>query len=277
MTDSHGSILNRRYLMGLSTGMVGGLAVTALTEAAGAGAALAATRPDDGLDELAGLATYLGDGTARAPFTPPEDLMRDHGVLKRIMLVYNEGIRRILRGERVPRAELRAAAEIIRHFVEAFHEGLEETYLFPKLDRVLHQTITTLYIQHGKGRVLTDHILAATAAGHGSHSKEERQRLARYLEMFVRMYEVHEAREDTVVFPAFRKITPPRTFIELGDRFHEEGERRFAKQGGFAGLVEMCVQIEKRLDIYDLAKFTANVKDNRPGRGGTHGSGRHKR
>jgi hemerythrin-like domain-containing protein len=263
--------------MGLSTGMVGGLAVTALTEAAGAGAALAATRPGGGHDDLGDLAAYLDDGDHGAPFTPPEDLMRDHGVLKRVMLIYNEGARWILRGQRVPRPELHAAAEIIRHYVEAFHEGLEETHLFPKLDRVLHKTITTLYIQHGKGRVLTDHILAATTSGHDSHSKEERRRLVDYLEMFVRMYEVHEAREDTVVFPTFRRITPPRTFIELGDRFHEEGERRFAKQGGFAGLVDMCAQIEKRLDIYDLAKFTAPVKDNRPGKAKKHASGRHQR
>jgi hypothetical protein len=28
------------------------------------------------------------------PVTPPEDLMREHGVLKRILLIYREGIRR---------------------------------------------------------------------------------------------------------------------------------------------------------------------------------------
>ena len=38
--------------------------------------------------------------------------------------------------------------------------------------------------------------------------KDEGQRanLRRLLHPFVRMYEPHEAREDTVLFPAFRKI-----------------------------------------------------------------------
>ncbi|WP_222708901.1 hypothetical protein [Nonomuraea sp. C10] len=40
--------------------------------------------------------------TQEVPVTPPEDLMREHGVLKRILLIYREGIRRINAGEPVP-------------------------------------------------------------------------------------------------------------------------------------------------------------------------------
>jgi hypothetical protein len=34
--------------------------------------------------------------------TPPEDLMREHGVLKRVLLIYREGIRRLQAGDQAP-------------------------------------------------------------------------------------------------------------------------------------------------------------------------------
>ncbi|HEY9524039.1 MAG TPA: hemerythrin domain-containing protein [Thermopolyspora sp.] len=256
--------MNRRHLMGVSTGVVGGLAVTALGEVAAADAALAGSRrPLDYSQD--------GSGDDTAPYTPPEDLMRDHGVLKRVLLIYREAVRRIETSAPVPKQELHAAADIIRHYVEGYHEMLEERYVFPKLRETMPKTIVTLYIQHGKGHVLTDRILEATTSARTAYSREERHRLARDLEMFVRMYEVHEAREDTIIFPAFRKITPAKAFIEQGSRFMDEGERRFARQGGFEGIVDMTADIEKRLGIYDLDKFTARVKDDRDERFGKHG------
>ena len=39
---------------------------------------------------------------------------------------------------------------------------------------------------------------------------------------FVRMYEPHEAREDTVVFPALRDVLPAPKFRELAETFEDE-------------------------------------------------------
>src|SRR5262245_53400112 len=50
--------------------------------------------------------------------TPAEDLMREHGVLKRVMLVYDEIGRRIASKESYPGEVVTAAAKIIRDFVE---------------------------------------------------------------------------------------------------------------------------------------------------------------
>src|SRR5689334_11767026 len=63
--------------------------------------------------------------------SPAEDLMREHGVLKRVLLVYGEAIRRIDAGEDLPPDPVLDAAKIIRNFVEEYHEKLEEDYLFP--------------------------------------------------------------------------------------------------------------------------------------------------
>ncbi|MED7924326.1 hemerythrin domain-containing protein [Nonomuraea sp. LP-02] len=188
------------------------------------------------------------------PVTPPEDLMREHGVLKRILLIYREGMRRIGAGEAVPIRPLHAGAGIIRTFIEEYHEELEERYVFPRLVRAgkLTDTVSVLVRQHQRGRVLTGRILDVTAR---PVPKRARGDLAADLAAFVRMYEPHEAREDTVVFPAMREVVPPKEFSEMAETFEDEEHRRFGP-AGFTGVVGQVADIEKTLGIYDLNQFT---------------------
>jgi len=58
--------------------------------------------------------------------------MREHGVLKRILLVYGEALRRMDANEDLPPEPLADSARIIREFVENYHERLEENFLFPR-------------------------------------------------------------------------------------------------------------------------------------------------
>ena len=64
---------------------------------------------------------------------PPEDLMREHGVLKRVLLIYGEVLRRLDAKQDFPPESLAEAAWIIRSFVEDYHEKLEEKLSFPTL------------------------------------------------------------------------------------------------------------------------------------------------
>jgi hemerythrin-like domain-containing protein len=133
---------------------------------------------------------------------PDDDLMREHGVLKRVLLCYKEMTRRILAGQPVNAADLRGAALIIHDFIEGFHEGLEEGFVFPRLRsaKQLISTVDILLVQHARGRVITQYLLAhATTNGMASHNT--RAGLAAAMQAFDRMYEPHEAREDTVVSP----------------------------------------------------------------------------
>ncbi|SDL81112.1 Hemerythrin-like domain-containing protein [Nonomuraea jiangxiensis] len=188
--------------------------------------------------------------------------MREHGVLKRILLIYREGIRRIEAGEPVPARELNAGARLIRSFIEEYHERLEERYVFPPLVQAgkLTDVVPVLVRQHQRGRVVTGRIIDATGTpaagptGTGSPAPG-RQRLVADMTAFIRMYEPHEAREDTVVFPALRDVVPPRRFLEMAEIFEDEEHRRFG-QAGFTGVVNQVADIEKALGIYDLAQFT---------------------
>jgi hypothetical protein len=69
------------------------------------------------------------------------------------------------------------------------------------------------------------------------------------------MYRPHEAREDTVLFPAVHKILPAKRIQELGDQFEKEEDRLFGDEG-FEKTVDQVAAIEKQLSIYALAQFT---------------------
>jgi hypothetical protein len=80
--------------------------------------------------------------------------------------------------------------------------------------------------------------------------------LAQQLRSFVRMYAPHAAREDTVLFPAFRGVIGGSAYRELGEQFEDQEHARFGEHG-FENAVAEVAQLEKRLGIDDLAAFTA--------------------
>ncbi len=191
--------------------------------------------------------------------SPAEDLMREHGVLKRALLIYREVIRRIDAKQDLPPDAVADTARLIRNFVENYHEKLEEDYLFPRFRKANQHLdlVTILYTQHQKGRALTDRILQLANAA-AMKDASQRQHLKDTLHLFVRMYEPHEAREDTVLFPAFRKIVSKHEYDSLGEEFERKENQLFGGDG-FEKNVDAVAALEKRLGIYDLGQFTPNV------------------
>ena len=191
--------------------------------------------------------------------SPSEDLMREHGVLKRILLVYDEAIRRLQTKQDLPPETISNSAGIIRHFIEDYHEKLEENFLFPRFEKAgqLVELVKTLRLQHARGRDVTDLTLQlATAAA--LKKPEDRGRLSDLMHQFIRMYSPHEAREDTVLFPAFRKLMSANEYDSLGEDF-EKKEHELFGEDGFESMVDKVAGIEKQLGIYDLAQFTPKV------------------
>ncbi|MFI9847030.1 hemerythrin domain-containing protein [Nonomuraea sp. NPDC051941] len=244
--DRDTPVVRRREVLGLSAALACGSAVAtgcgARQQASSAATSTPAPTSEQGQE---------------VPVTPPEDLMREHGVLKRVLLIYREGIRRINAGEQVPAQPLHAGAGIIRTFIEEYHEQLEERFVFPRLVKAgkLTDTVPVLIQQHRRGRILTGRILDATAK---PTPQQARRDLLANMAAFIRMYEPHEAREDTVVFPAMREVIPPREFAEMAETFEDEEHRRFGA-AGFTGIVGQVADIEKSLGIYDLNQFTPRV------------------
>ncbi len=188
--------------------------------------------------------------------SPVEDLMREHGVLKRVLLIYEEGLGRMDAKQEAPLKALGDAARIIRSFIEDYHEKLEEDHVFPRFKkaRKLVDLVEVLTEQHQVGRKLTDVVLEIAKAK-SLDSDRDRRALRQSLRQFIRMYSPHEAREDTVLFPALRGIVSAHEYDALGEDF-EDKERELFGKDGFESVVGRVAEIEKTLGIYDLAQFS---------------------
>jgi hemerythrin-like domain-containing protein len=188
--------------------------------------------------------------------SPPEDLMREHGVLNRILLIYDESARRLDTAEALPIEVVASSASIIRRFIEDYHERLEENFLFPRFEKAnqLVELVATLRRQHQAGRQLTDVTLRLANAA-SIERPSDRADLASTLRRFVRMYRPHEAREDTVLFPALRRLVKREELGSLGEQFEKKEHELFGKEG-FEGIVEQIASLERKLGTYELDLFT---------------------
>lgn len=192
----------------------------------------------------------------KAEVSPAEDLMREHGVLNRVLIIYEEGIRRLRAKEEVPPEIFQNAAKLVRTFVEDYHEKLEEKHLFSKFiaRKRLVDLVQTLTTQHQVGRKLTDEILANSTPDHFT-KKTGRSKLISSIEAFIRMYRAHEAREDTVLFPALSTVFSVKDLKDLGEQFEQKEEELFGEEG-FLKTVDQVAAIEKQLKVDDLDSFT---------------------
>jgi hemerythrin-like domain-containing protein len=188
--------------------------------------------------------------------SPPEDLMREHGVLRRILLIYEDIQGRLTSGKEFPPEVLSSAAGIIQAFIENYHEKLEEDYLFLRFEEAgkLVDLVKVLKDQHKAGRRLTEYIKQSVGLA-AIKEASKRKELADSLHLFIRMYRPHASREDTILFPALRTIVSEKEFHDLGEEFEEKEEKLFG-EGGFEKIVAQVADLEKGLGIYELAQFT---------------------
>jgi hemerythrin-like domain-containing protein len=261
-----GTLTSRRRFLRLTGSLSAGIALTAIPHGA-----LAAEKKEGREKEY--------------EVNPVQDLMREHGVLRRVLLIYEEAISRIKASKELPSSVIADSAGIIRRFVEDYHEKLEEDQIFPRFEkaRKLEDLVQTLFAQHQAGRRLTDSILKLSEPQSlkANEKKEEdssptmqqiyggnprfrmkgkntKYELSVLMQQFIHMYRPHAAREDTVLFPAFHSIVSPGEFDELGEKFEDKEKELFGKDG-FEKMVESVGEIEKKLGIHDLSKFTPKV------------------
>jgi hemerythrin-like domain-containing protein len=182
--------------------------------------------------------------------------MREHGVLRRVLLIYGEVGRRLEGAGDFDVDAIQKCARLIRKFIEDYHEKQEEEMVFPRFEKAhkLVDLVRVLRVQHQAGRKLTDRLQGlATVAG--IKDPERRRQLRGELLAFIRMYEPHASREDTVLFPALHDIVSPSEYDALGEDF-ERREHKVFGEDGFEHAVSDVDAIEKALGIEDLAQFT---------------------
>ena len=191
--------------------------------------------------------------------TATEDLMREHGILRRALLVYREAALRLRRdADSVPPEVLEKTANLFRVFGEDYHEKkLEEVFIFPALKKTSGPAtayVDILLAQHVRGRQITDFVLSTSQLERfAAYSIEP---FVKTLESFVRMYEHHAAIEDTVVFPAWKAAVGSNELDALGEKFEEIEHEQFGSDG-FETALKRMEEIEQSFGMSNLDMFTA--------------------
>lgn len=190
--------------------------------------------------------------------TPNEDLMQEHGLVGRVILIYRRCIQNIENGVEFDSMHIVNAARIVAHVIHGHHELEEERILFPIVERRknLGALVSVLVGQHQAARGLTGTI--ANVATH-KRLRDDNQRgvVLNAMREFASMYEPHGVFEDTIVYPAFRNALTPQEYMGYARRFAEE-ERKFNGAEGFERRSVELTGIEQSLGIA-LANYTEQI------------------
>jgi hemerythrin-like domain-containing protein len=180
--------------------------------------------------------------------------MTEHGLFTRLLVAYRTAADQLAAGDSPPVGAITDAAQVVADYIHSFHEGLEEAYVFPRVRHDHADLIRTLLVQHDRGRHLTATI--STARNLDLTRPGPREALRGRLTAFARMYEPHEAREDTVVYPALRNALSQPQLDLLAERFADL-ENRLYGDAALQQYLDRVAGVEQQLGIADLSVFTA--------------------
>ena len=209
----------------------------------GAGLALAACAPSSG-------------NTVSAS----EAVLADHGLIDRIMVGYREAAALIRANfSSVDGHLVWRLADLFRRFGEGYHQPLEEAHIFPQAMKAGGEAaalVPMLLAQHARGRQITAYLQAKTAAG--AIAAADADGLVLALESGARMFAAHEAYEDTVVVPAWRRSLSAGGLRDAGAQFAGIEAQAFKPDGLASALAELTA-VEDALRIHDLGRYTADA------------------
>ena len=214
------------------------------------------SRPNQGKEQME--VSKEAENEKGGEVTATEDLMREHGVLRRALLVYTAAATKLHSNpSSIPPDALQKTAKLFRAFGEEYHEKkLEEAYIFPAVTQAGGEAATypdILVTQHNRGREITDYIINVTQNAKLGGNAED---LAKALDAFVLMYRNHAAREDTIIFPAWKQTLTDKQLDEMNDKFEDIEHEQFGEDG-FEDAVKQISAIESSLGLADIAQFTA--------------------
>jgi hemerythrin-like domain-containing protein len=190
--------------------------------------------------------------------TATEHLMREHGILRRALIVYGTIATKLRsKPEDVAPDALQKTAKLFRALGEDYHQRtLEEAILFPRVKQKggePGELADILVVQHNRGREITDYLLASAKAGRlGANAAA----LANVLDGFVHMYETHTAYEDTILFPAWKDALTNSEYDEMSSKFDDLEDEQLS-DNGFQDAAEEISKIESDLGLDDISQVTS--------------------
>ncbi len=202
-----------------------------------------------------------GEELEQEESSPIEDLMREHGVVERILLIYQRILEKAITGQEIDISAINAAARLVDSYVSDHHEKDEESYIFPKFREANYivELVDTLENQHDVAREVNRQILDLSSKG-ATIGQEDLIRLLDRCGMFINMYLPHISRENTILFPAFFDIVSREYIQEIKEKMEDEEEQALGDTG-FRGLIGRLSELEKQVGCHDLDQYTAQLRE----------------
>ena len=191
--------------------------------------------------------------------TANEDLMQEHGLVTRVILVYGRAIELLNANQAVDLALVGQAAQIVARVIHGHHEVEEERIVFPVVDKTagMQKLTSTLRGQHNAARGITA-IIGRNAGAQSVKDAARRKELLTAMQNFMNMYGPHGAHEDTEIYPAFRDALGRDEYARVAEQFAAD-EQRLNKGTGFRENVAALTKIEGALGL-DLSRFTRQME-----------------
>ncbi len=191
--------------------------------------------------------------------SPAEDLMKEHGAIERIMLLYQRMIEKAITGQEIDVSVIHRASNLVSEYVAGHHEHDEEQYIFPKFREANYivELVDTLERQHNVTRELNREAMELSSKG-SEITQDEAVRLLDLCGMFINMYLPHISRENTILFPVFYDIVSADYVNEIKAKMEDE-EEKVLGETGFRGLIGRISELEKEIGCHELSRYTAQL------------------
>ncbi len=202
------------------------------------------------------------------PGKPPEDaataieiLARQHGVICRAVAILEEIKGGMDARMDLPPEMIGGTVEIVRMFVIAHHQQMEEKHIYPVFDAAgkMSGVVGVLRAQHAAAAQLIE-ILRGLYREFSVKDLEKRRAMGSAIHLFSRMYRAHVVREDTALLPLLRRIMTPKAYGELSSGT-QRAEAEFLGQNGFDETIRKFTDYENILGIGDLASYTPSPEE----------------
>lgn len=197
---------------------------------------------------LTGALAALGQTGPTLRPTANENLMEEHGLNDRILVIYARAIQLMLARQSFDTECISAPARTMMTVIHDHHEVDEEELVFPVLEKVGYgEVISHLQQEHRAGRSMTASILNSARSGVAGRRRQVRE-LASLMGDFIIMYTPHGGIEDSELFPAFRNAVGLERYAELA-RLFDARERKIGGRAAFNRHVAQITDIEYELGI----------------------------
>jgi len=147
------------------------------------------------------------DETTRDPI---EELLLEHGLHRRTLVVLERIAQAVERGGTFPRGDIAKVLGYLREFIEEVHHGKEDTVVYPLVLELADDDVA-----EEVGRLLWDHVatrdlLASLTmfAESSDPQEQERDGFCQMVRAYVQRMNRHMNLEERLLFPAVRTLDP---------------------------------------------------------------------